>query len=120
VGQASARPLTPLLGSPDLCAMTPRFALVLVGAAFRPSPPSRRVAPGVAPVCGASPRSLRGELRTLPAIASDSQLKEQQEGLVLDFENWSGPPDADGLKGPAVYKRAVLAGRLPDPRKKSS
>jgi len=59
-------------------------------------------------------------LRTLPAISRDGQLKEQQEGLVLDFENWSDPPDADGLKGPAVYKRAVLAGRLPDPRKKSS
>jgi hypothetical protein len=59
-------------------------------------------------------------LRTLPAIASHSQLKEQQEGLVLDFENWPDPPDADGLKGPACYRRAVLAGRLPDPRKKSS
>jgi hypothetical protein len=59
-------------------------------------------------------------LRTLPAIAHDGQLKEQQEGVVLDFENWPGPPDADGLKGPAVYKRAVLAGHLPDPRKKSS
>src|SRR6266436_65732 len=36
-------------------------------------------------------------LRTLPAISRDGQLKEQQEGLVLDFENWSDPPDADGL-----------------------
>jgi hypothetical protein len=50
------------------------------------------------------------------AIARDGQLKEQQEGVVLDFENWPCPPDANGLKGPAVYKRAVLAGRLPDPR----
>jgi hypothetical protein len=59
-------------------------------------------------------------LRTLPAIASHSQLKERQEDLVLDFENWPDPPDADGLRGPACYRRAVLAGRLPDPRKKSS
>jgi hypothetical protein len=59
-------------------------------------------------------------LRTLPAIASHSQLKERQEDLVPDFENWPDPPDADGLRGPACYRRAVLAGRLPDPRKKSS
>jgi hypothetical protein len=60
-------------------------------------------------------------LRTLPAIAHNNLVKpHQEETIEWDFSHWPDPPDADGLKGPAVYKRAVLAGRLPDPRKKSS
>jgi len=54
------------------------------------------------------------------AIARDNHLQPQQETIDWDFSHWLGPPDENGLKGPAVYKRAVLAGRVPDPRKKSS
>jgi hypothetical protein len=55
------------------------------------------------------------------AIARDTVVKPQHEETIeWDFSHWPDPPDENGLKGPAVYKRAVLAGRLPDPRKKSS
>ncbi len=59
-------------------------------------------------------------LRTVLAISRDNHVQPQQEPIELDFSHWPGPPDANGLKGPACYVRAVLAGRLPDPRKKSS
>ena len=59
-------------------------------------------------------------LRTLPAIARDNSVKLEQEGIEFDFSDWPEPEDGSGIKGPACYVRAVLAGRLPDPRKKSS
>ncbi len=59
-------------------------------------------------------------LRTVLAISRDNHVQPQQEPIELDFTHWPGPPDADGLKGPACYRQAVLAGRLPDPRQKSS
>jgi hypothetical protein len=37
------------------------------------------------------------------AIARDTVEKPQQEeSIEWDFSHWPGPPDADGLKGPAV------------------
>jgi hypothetical protein len=37
------------------------------------------------------------------AIARDTVEKPQQEEAIeWDFSHWPGPPDADGLKGPAV------------------
>jgi len=54
-------------------------------------------------------------------IARDNLVKPQQEeSLVLDFNDWSGPEDGSGIRGPACYRRAVESGALPDPRKKSS
>jgi hypothetical protein len=55
-------------------------------------------------------------LRTLPAIARDSGLQPEKQGLVLDFSDWSEDPDGSGIRGPACYRRAVLAGHQPDPR----
>ena len=54
------------------------------------------------------------------AIARDNIVKPQEERLEFDFSDWSGPPHESGIKGPACYVRAVLAGHQPDPRKKSS
>ena len=59
-------------------------------------------------------------LRTLPAIAQGNSLKPGQERIELDFSDWSDPVDGSGIRGPACYRRAVEAGRLPDPRKASS
>ena len=59
-------------------------------------------------------------LHSYRAIARDNLVKPQQEGLVLDFSDWPGPDNGSGIKGPACYVRAVQAGHLPDPRKKSS
>jgi hypothetical protein len=58
-------------------------------------------------------------LRTLPAIALDNGLQPQQQDILsqLDFSGWADPPDGSGIKGPAVYRRAVLSGRLPAPKK---
>jgi len=55
------------------------------------------------------------------AISRDNLVKPQQEErLEFDFSDWPGPPHESGIKGPASYVRAVLAGHQPDPRKKSS
>jgi len=57
------------------------------------------------------------------AISRDNLLQTQEEKdepLVLDFSHWPGPPDENGLKGPACYVRAVLAGSLTDPRLKAA
>ncbi len=44
------------------------------------------------------------------AIARDNHSQPQQEGLILDFSDWPEPQDGSGIKGPACYRRAVLAG----------
>lgn len=64
-----------------------------------------------------SPRRL---LHSHRAIACDSLVKPKEEGLVLDFSDWPESDDGLGVRGPACYVRAVQAGRLSDPRKKSS
>jgi len=48
-------------------------------------------------------------LRTLPAIARDNGLQPQQQGIVFDFSDWPDPADGSGIRGPAVYRRAVAA-----------
>jgi hypothetical protein len=49
-------------------------------------------------------------LRTLPAIALASSLQPKEQGLLLgDFSDWPDPEDGSGIKGPAVFRRAVLA-----------
>jgi hypothetical protein len=55
------------------------------------------------------------------AIARDNHLQPQQEGLILDFSGWPEPADGSGIKGPACYRRAVLAGVAPrEPEKTQS
>jgi hypothetical protein len=55
------------------------------------------------------------------AIALDNHVQTQQEErLEFDFSDWPEPEDGSGIKGPACYVRAVLAGRLPDPRSKAA
>src|SRR5438309_7913348 len=55
-------------------------------------------------------------LRTLPAIAQGNSVKPGQERIELDFSDWSDPVDGSGIRGPACYRRAVEAGRLPRPQ----
>src|SRR5260370_4561229 len=50
-------------------------------------------------------------LRTLPAIARDNGLQPQQQGPIFDYSDWPDPEDGSGIKGPAVYRRAVEARR---------
>lgn len=45
-------------------------------------------------------------LRTLPVIAAE-KLQSQQEDMTLDYSDWPGPPDENGIKGPAVHRRQV-------------
>ena len=45
-------------------------------------------------------------LRTLPVIAAE-KLQSQQEDMTLDVSDWPGPPDENGIKGPAVHRRQV-------------
>ena len=55
------------------------------------------------------------------AIARDNHPQPQQEGLILDFSDWPEPQDGSGIKGPACYRRAVLAGVAPrEPEKTQS
>ena len=56
-------------------------------------------------------------LRTLPVIARDSGLQPKEEPIVFDYSDWPEPADGSGIRGPAVYRRAVQAGTVPDPRK---
>jgi len=53
------------------------------------------------------------------AIARDNHSQPQQEGLILDFSDWPEPQDGSGIKGPACYRRAVLAGVAPREREKT-
>ena len=52
------------------------------------------------------------------AIARDNTVKPQDERLEFDFSDSPGPAGPSGIKGPACYVRAVLAGHQPDPRSK--
>jgi hypothetical protein len=55
------------------------------------------------------------------AIARNNHPQPQQEGLILDFSDWPEPADGSGIKGPACYRRAVLAGVAPrEPEKTQS
>ncbi len=56
------------------------------------------------------------------AIVPDKALQPQQQDqrLILDYSDWPDPEDGSGIKGPACYRRAVEAGRLPDPRSPAS
>jgi hypothetical protein len=47
------------------------------------------------------------------AIDRGNHLQPQQEGLILDFSDWPEPEDGSGIRGPACYRRAVLAGVAP-------
>lgn len=46
-------------------------------------------------------------LRTLPVIAAEKLAQSQKEDMNLDFSDWPGPPDENGIKGPAVHRREV-------------
>jgi hypothetical protein len=44
---------------------------------------------------------------SLPAIAAEKLAQSQQEDMNLDYSDWPGPPDENGLQGPAVHRREV-------------
>ena len=53
------------------------------------------------------------------AIARENHLQPQEQGLILDFSDWPEPEDGSGIRGPACYRRAVLAGVAPREREKT-
>jgi hypothetical protein len=40
-------------------------------------------------------------------IAAEKLAQSQQEDITLDYSDWPGPPDENGIKGPAVHRREV-------------